>query len=251
MFPFNSSGCEDGVAGWLLWWDGAHDAAFNMAADDCLLDQSACLSCPVLRVYDWSTPSFTLGRSQRYPSGLPPTGSVVRRPTGGGVVCHEGSCTYALVTPAGHPLSALDSVAGYQFIHTALAACMGGGVRLATEKTTADPLTMRCFDSPTRFDILDADGVKCAGAAQVRRRGATLTQGSVRLAAAGGDRERLRGLIVQAFAQAADVRFTRVDPHGAFLEAVRRRADAQYASVAWNHTGTLPTAVRTEGTIHA
>ena len=68
-------------APWLLWLDGAHDPAFNMAADHVLLDRAASFATPLLRIYSWDRPSISFGRSQLHPAALASSHTLVRRPS--------------------------------------------------------------------------------------------------------------------------------------------------------------------------
>lgn len=232
---------------WFLWRDGAHDPAFNMAADHVLFDHVAVFGKPLLRLYTWDRLTVSFGRSQRYPRAIPHGFSAIRRPTGGGVVEHGADCTYTLVLPAEHPLSMLEICESYQFIHLALLSQFSACARLSDQKADADPLTMRCFDSPVRFDILGLNGEKCAGAAQLRRGGASLTQGSIRLSVTGGGHEAMQESILRAFEETAHAQLVAWEPDEFFLAEVRERVSLQYATDGWNENGTLPLIGKKDG----
>lgn len=224
---------------WLLWHDGVHAPAFNMAADHVLFDHAERFGMPLLRLYSWEQPTVSIGRSQRYPELIPQGLDVIRRPTGGGVVFHGKDCTYTLVLPADHPLSTLEIAESYQFIHEAFLSQFASVVRLSDTKAPSDPLTMRCFDSPVRFDLLQSDGTKCAGAAQLRRGGASLTQGSVLLSISGGNQKVMEQKILAAFEHLAHAQYVAWEPDADFLSEVSERVSSHYATEEWNRKGAV------------
>jgi lipoate---protein ligase len=78
------------------------DGHFQMALDEWLLAQQADPAAPAyLRFYQWSRPTLSLGYHQRaLPDAWQPTAQqdldLVRRPTGGRAVLHQGDLTYAI-----------------------------------------------------------------------------------------------------------------------------------------------------------
>ncbi len=83
--------------------DLAHDAAFNMEADSFLFRRhiDVCSQGVTLRFYRFSRPAFTVGYGDWRFFNCDPLSelSVVRRPTGGGVVRHGEDLNYTLVAP--------------------------------------------------------------------------------------------------------------------------------------------------------
>ena len=83
-----------------------YSGVFNMSMDAALLQLAAERERSVVRIYQWSDPTVTLGYFQGsgqtvespFP-GLP----VVRRLSGGGAILHDQETTYCLVLPASHP----------------------------------------------------------------------------------------------------------------------------------------------------
>ena len=77
-----------------------------MGADEVLAAEAVALDRPLVRVYDWSEPTVSLGGFQRLAdaqsssliAGLP----LVRRPSGGGAIVHGTDLTYAVAVPRGH-----------------------------------------------------------------------------------------------------------------------------------------------------
>ena len=236
------------VEPWLLWLDGAHSPFFNMATDHVLLEHVAGLGKPILRIYQWDRPSVSFGRSQHYPVAIPEGYAVVRRPTGGGVVWHDGDLTYTIVLPVDHALASLSMRESYQFIHEAILAQLESGTFLQNNKDVdVDPRTMQCFRSPSRFDIMGPAGVKYAGAAQFRSNKGMLNQGSVKLEASAGDWGQMKTTILNAFASAANAEYVAWIPDAALLAEIDLKSAEQYENFDWNHDGTLPKVKRTTG----
>ena len=182
---------------------------FNMAMDVALLQLAAERERSVVRIYQWSEPTVTLGYFQGsgqsvespFP-GLP----VVRRLSGGGAILHDQEITYSLVLSAAHP-ARQDPSAVYQTVHRAIIKllCSAGvpcqlrsefdavnanaEVNLKAEVTGAGRDTgtkaepFLCFLRKNANDIVHATGNKIVGSAQRRRKGVTLQHGSIILKA--------------------------------------------------------------------
>lgn len=175
-------------------------AAENMATDFMLLQRYPKEGVVRYRHYDWRSPSFTFGYSQKVSfvrSQLPP-GEVVdlcRRPTGGGVVDHRDDWTYSLVVPRGHPFEEARATQSYRAIHEALAGALVAAGAKVTLKPVAEPLPAGdpggpagiCFQRAEIFDVVhNESGAKIAGGAQKRNKRGLLFQGSIWKPAAGG-----------------------------------------------------------------
>ncbi len=158
-----------------------------MAIDSWLLSQHAKgLQPPCLRFYTWKTPTLSLGYHQRqFPQvwntlrwdGQPV--ELVRRPTGGRAVLHQGELTYALVTSglkgsrrAVYQQLCQFLIQGWQSLDVALA--FGGAGRGYIHNPN-------CFGTATAADLVMDDGYKLIGSAQVYRDGCVLQHGSMRL----------------------------------------------------------------------
>lgn len=226
---------------WFLWRDAARDAFFNMAVDEVALEHAGELSGRVLlRIYDWETPSVSYGRSQIRPAELADRYTLVRRPTGGGVVYHDHDLTYTLVIPAGHPITDLDRMASYKVVHEAIAGILHRlGLEASLkpdEQEKVDRATMRCFVSPSRFDVMGPGGTKFAGAAQRRTRSGILHQGSLLF-----DDEARREVVSRALPEALAAAFnTGVEawlPPRAWLTEAEALAAAKYRSKDWLDAG--------------
>jgi len=162
--------------------------AWNMAVDEVLLDWSAETGGCAWRFYQWEEPTLSLGyfqpeadrRSHHASASCP----VVRRLTGGGAILHDDELTYSVVVPAGHPLGAARDRL-YEAVHGSLIDVLSGQQLAAALRGPGTPSSAAdepflCFARRTPGDVLMA-GVKIAGSAQRRRRGAVLQHGSVLL----------------------------------------------------------------------
>ena len=163
------------------------DGITQMAVDEWLLEQHRLgLGLPCLRFYTWSGPAISLGYHQRrYPPGWHSLSwndrsvALVRRPSGGRAVLHQGDLTYSLVMaslPGGrrHAYRQLCQflVEGWQSLGISLAV----GSRSSRTGGQAS-----CFATATAADLVMEDGYKLIGSAQLYRSGYLLQHGSMRL----------------------------------------------------------------------
>ena len=167
---------------WLLLNSGPGDPACNMALDEVLLAAIEQLGHPLLRFYGWARPAATFGYAQRWAHviALTTLRPLIRRPTGGGLVLHDGDWTYSVVLPPNHDWSRLRARESYRRVHDWVReslADMGLAATLAPQARPGVPGA--CFAGAEELDVLYADG-KIAGAAQRRNRQGLLIQGSVR-----------------------------------------------------------------------
>ena len=167
---------------WLLLNSGPGDPACNMALDEVLLAAIEQLGHPLLRFYGWARPAATFGYAQRWAHviALTTLRPLIRRPTGGGLVLHDGDWTYSVVLPPNHDWSRLRARDSYRRVHDWVReslADMGLAATLAPQARPGVPGA--CFAGAEELDVLYADG-KIAGAAQRRNRQGLLIQGSVR-----------------------------------------------------------------------
>jgi len=160
--------------------------ATQMAIDEWLLDQLIQgQQPPTLRFYRWSPIALSLGYHQKqWPEswadlcwqGQPV--ELVRRPTGGRGVLHQGDLTYAIAMPLmGHRQEA------YRQICDALIAAwkhLGVNLRYGTTGHTYRHQA-NCFALATPADLVTATGYKLIGSAQLRRDRYLLQHGSIRL----------------------------------------------------------------------
>lgn len=166
-----------------VWIDSQpRTAVENMAIDQLLLESS--LTVPLIRFYQWSEPSVTLGYFEKLSDAkrdFPGDDlNYVRRWTGGGIVDHREDETYSIFLPKGHAVEQLRGDGSYAAIHQALTISLQGcGVECGLTEKVSDSDARSCFVKPVPFDIIDGSGVKLAGAGQKRSRYGLLHQGSV------------------------------------------------------------------------
>ncbi|WP_154656001.1 lipoate--protein ligase family protein [Fortiea contorta] len=158
-----------------------------MAIDNWLLTQhQSGQHPPTLRFYIWSPPAISLGYHQRqYPEfwqNLTWQGEkldVVRRPTGGRAVLHQGDLTYAVVTSGftGSRLQAYQKICefliqGWRSLGVELQYGIEGRGYIHNPN---------CFGTATSADLILPNGAKLIGSAQMRKGGVILQHGSMRL----------------------------------------------------------------------
>lgn len=148
---------------------GFHDAYYNMALDEALLE-SAAGGPPVLRFFGWNPPAVSVGYFQGLREEVDTEAcrrrgfDLVRRISGGGAVLHKSELTYSIAMSLDHPLAKSDLGESYRLL------CLGlleGLKRLGIDAV---------FSGIN--DIL-AGGKKVSGNAQTRRAGCLLQHGTV------------------------------------------------------------------------
>jgi lipoate-protein ligase A len=179
---------------WRLLISDALDGPTNMALDEALLRSRVLQSGPpTVRFYAWRPPTVSLGYAQ------PLAGTVdrercaalgiglVRRPTGGSAILHEGperEITYSVIARASDFPGADDVLETYRVIGHGLAA---GLERLGVAAQLAPLVRGRrdpggqpafCFQRTGAYEIA-VGGRKLIGSAQRRQRGAFLQHGSL------------------------------------------------------------------------
>ena len=174
----------------------ALDGAQNMALDEALLTgRQHGASPPTLRLYAWDPPTISLGYGQRLDARIDEAAAaalgigLVRRPTGGSAILHEGpesELTYSVVGGEGDFPGAEDLLGTYRWIGAAL--CEGlRGLGTAADMVAvqpSDPASMPtfCFARTGSYEI-EVAGRKLVGSAQRRQGGAFLQHGAVMLEA--------------------------------------------------------------------
>jgi len=177
---------------WELIIDGAIDGKSNMAIDAALFEEVASSSTPrtIVRFYQWSRPTLSLGRNQKIEKAVDMDYcaahgiDVVHRPTGGRAVLHDDELTYAVISNDSSHFG--DTIYGnYKAVSEALCRAynaMGVPAVLApdTKKLSgfANGADLPCFMSPSRYELM-VDGKKIVGSAQRRLRDTFLQHGSM------------------------------------------------------------------------
>ncbi len=157
----------------------------QMSIDRWLFEQhEQGLTTPILRFYNWSKPTISLGYLQKkYPSywhnliwKKEPL-ELVTRPTGGRAVLHQGDLTYMIVMPLDHR----KTLAIYEDICTFLIQgwqTLGIPLEYGTGKRGYIH-NSSCFNTATVADLITADGSKLIGSAQRRGKRSILQHGSM------------------------------------------------------------------------
>jgi len=173
------------------------DGALNMAFDEALLlGRLAGTSPPTLRFFAWTPPTISLGYGQPLDHRIDVEAAaslgvgLVRRPTGGSAILHEGpglELTYSVVAAAGDFEGSADLLETYRWIGTALAAGinrLGAPVAMVPVQPS-DPTAMPtfCFLRTGSYE-LEVEGLKVVGSAQRRQGAGFLQHGAVMLGAA-------------------------------------------------------------------
>jgi lipoyl(octanoyl) transferase len=173
------------------------DAAANMALDEALLQvRLARATRPTLRFFAWAPPAISLGYGQALDERIDLDAArdlglgLVRRPTGGSAILHEGpdlEVTYSVVAAAGDFPGADELLSTYRWIGSALVEGLrglGAPVEMVPVQPS-DPASMPAFCfARTGSHELEVDGKKLVGSAQRRRGNAFLQHGSIMLGAA-------------------------------------------------------------------
>lgn len=177
------------------------DGAFQMALDMELLDRASDRGDRALiRTYEWSKPTLSLGYFQKYNlinrEDMMSDDEIVRRPTGGGAIRHDRDLTFAVIAPASDPRS-IRPVDFYAAVHGAIAALLReegveASLRGSIDSTSEGLKPFLCFRDRDASDVVVA-GVKVVGGAQRRAKDATLLHGTMRLRGVEVDRD-LAGL---------------------------------------------------------
>jgi len=158
----------------------------QMAIDCWLLEQHLSGHPSSLRFYTWSPPAISLGYHQRqYPAywqDIVWQGKkvdLVRRPTGGRAVLHQGDLTYAVVTSGlnGSRVQMYEKICqfliqGWRSLNVELHYGTAGRGYIHNPN---------CFGTATGADLVTVDNCKLIGSAQLRRGSAILQHGSIRL----------------------------------------------------------------------
>jgi lipoate-protein ligase A len=162
----------------------------QMALDEALLESaSERPTAAVVRTYEWSDPTLSLGYFQALADALAESRwadvPIVRRATGGGAIWHEHELTYSVVVPRAHRLGG-HPVDLYHAVHGAIADLLqarGAPARRRGVDPDRPDQPFLCFLDRDPEDLV-VGASKVVGSAQRRRLGAVLQHGSILLAQA-------------------------------------------------------------------
>jgi lipoate-protein ligase A len=186
---------------WRLLVTEPTDGATNMAIDEALWRARQTDSAPpTLRFFAWAPPTVSLGYGQPLDRHVDAEAAralgvgLVRRPTGGSAIYHDGperELTYSVVATAADLGIGPDLLETYRWIGAALLRglqALGAPAALVPERPPEGPTPAFCFARTGVFEI-EVDGRKLVGSAQRRQGDSFLQHGSVLL---GVDASRLR-----------------------------------------------------------
>lgn len=174
---------------WKFINTGHHDAATNMALDECLLNwHNEGRIPPTLRFYGWSYPSLSAGQFQKVDRSINFDGitkhncEFVRRLTGGSAVLHDDELTYSIVVSESHPNIPQSITEAYYILSKGV---LEGYKELNIHADYAIPeremlkeRTEVCFEKTAYYEMI-VDGKKISGNAQTRKNGILLQHGSI------------------------------------------------------------------------
>lgn len=157
----------------------------QMALDTWLVKQHAQgLHPPTLRFYTWSPPAISLGYHQRH---VPESWqhlrwnqqpiALIRRPSGGRAVLHQGDLTYAVITSGmtGNRMQVYQ-----QLCEFLIQGWRSLGIDLHYGQAGRGYIhNPNCFGTATTADLVTSDGTKLIGSAQLCRGHAVLQHGSM------------------------------------------------------------------------
>lgn len=159
-------------AEWRLVLTGPADGYVNMAIDEATVILVAERRVPpTVRIYSWAEPCYTIGYLQRISQLKPalsrhPEQKCVRRLTGGRACLHGGDLSYSVIVSIADTLLPANVVASYERISSGVIE----GLRLLGVDAR--------YAAPTEVQM---DGRAIATAAQARRQGVLLHQGTIAL----------------------------------------------------------------------
>jgi lipoate---protein ligase len=160
----------------------------QMAIDQWLFEQHRLGNHPpTLRFYTWSPAAISLGYHQhQFPESwkqLTWQGAaiaLVRRPSGGRAVLHQGDLTYAVITSglSGRRMQDYQTICGFL-----IEGWRSLGIDLHYGNAGRGYIhNPNCFGTATVADLVLEDGAKLIGSAQLRKDATILQHGSMRLA---------------------------------------------------------------------
>ncbi|MCL5276539.1 MAG: lipoate--protein ligase family protein, partial [Deltaproteobacteria bacterium] len=204
-----------------------HTPSLNMSIDQSLFDGAPEHGpAGVLRFFSFSTVCISIGKNQKVddlPGDLRGTGiEIVRRPTGGGAVLHDGDLCYSIVMPEtclGTTGSLMES---YRLITGGLKRGFGLlGIDLEYGEGSRYRGGPMCFAGALGYE-LSLGGRKIVGGAQRRAKGMLLQQGSI-MPYHHVPHERLIAALLEGLGASLDVDYTPLPLTEGELEQAGRR----------------------------
>lgn len=166
-----------------------HDAAWNMAFDECLINwHSEGKIPPTLRFYGWNAPSLSVGYFQKVERSIDFEAihrhqcQFVRRLTGGSAVLHDDELTYSLVISEDDPDIPKSVQEAYHLLSKGVyEGYLNIGIPAEFEQAARSSQTGRtpiCFEKPAIYEMV-VNGKKLSGNAQTRKKGVLMQHGSI------------------------------------------------------------------------
>src|SRR5688572_13127482 len=131
----------------------------NMALDEALMARARRSGESVLRLYQWSEPTLSLGRNQRA-AGLYDLDAArrsgirfVRRLTGGRALLHHREFTYSVTAPVPARSSIRESYDWINRLLTDALGRLGVDARPATGSRAMPPDVTPCFEAPSAGEL--------------------------------------------------------------------------------------------------
>ncbi len=160
---------------------GIRTASENMRRDEELLKG---VDHPILHFYDWSSNAVTYGyfiNPKDWLKSVP--SNISRRPTGGGLIFHEGDFSFTLALPLKHPLTQKSALERYQIINKQVLNAVFDllpecALALHNEAIKEGSIQELCMANPTSYDIIMAEK-KVGGASQRKNKSAFIHQASL------------------------------------------------------------------------
>ncbi|MEM7064102.1 MAG: biotin/lipoate A/B protein ligase family protein [Cyanobacteria bacterium P01_B01_bin.77] len=173
---------------WRLIPPMATSGVLQMAIDEWLLEQHRLgHGLPCLRFYTWTPIAISLGYHQRhYPlhwhtmQWQGQSIDLVRRPSGGRAVLHQGDLTYSIITSGYHGRRRDIYAELCQFLVKGWQN-LGISLHLGADRHSYQR-SANCFGTATAADLIMNTGYKLIGSAQLYRDSCILQHGSIRLA---------------------------------------------------------------------
>ena len=163
---------------WRLLITEPADGATNMAIDEAIWrSRQTGASPPTLRFFAWAPPTVSLGYGQPLDRHVDLDAcrslgvGLVRRPTGGSAIYHDGperELTYSVAATAGDLGIGSDLLETYRWIGAALLrglCALGAPAELVPERPPAGPVPAFCFARTGVFEI-EVGGRKIVGSAR-------------------------------------------------------------------------------------
>ena len=167
--------------------DGSYEGTMNMALDMILAERCLQQKISILRIYEWSFPTLSVGKHQKVDNidweFLSKEGiDIVRRPTGGRAVLHKNEFTYSFSTFSSNKNLPSDILGSYKRISHALIESLKNLNIYATLETSKNKCLTKdiCYDASSLYEI-KVEGKKFIGSAQYRTKNFIIQHGSIPL----------------------------------------------------------------------